>query len=55
MYGVIFIERHQADVLEKILKHCDLWKDKIPRRPAPEEAAAATEEPYYGYTFLETA
>jgi hypothetical protein len=55
MYVVSFIEHHQADVIEKILKHCDLWKDKAPRRPPPEEAAATTEEPYYDYTFLEPA
>jgi hypothetical protein len=58
MYVVSFIERHQADVIEKILKHCDLWKDKAPRRPPTEEdlrAAATTEEPYYDYTFLEPA
>jgi hypothetical protein len=44
--------------IEKILKHCDLWKDKVPRRPSPEEdlrAAATTEEPYYDYTFLKPA
>jgi hypothetical protein len=55
MYGVSFIERHQMNVIEKILKHCSLWKDKVPRRPPPEEAAAITEEPYYDYRFLEPA
>jgi hypothetical protein len=58
MYVVSFIERHQMDAIEKILKHGDLWKDKVPRRPPPEEdlrAAATTEKPYYGYTFLEPA
>jgi uncharacterized protein YqcC (DUF446 family) len=55
MYVMSFIERHQMDVIEKILKHCDLWKDKAPRRPPPEEAALTTEEPYYDYTLLEPA
>jgi hypothetical protein len=56
MYVVSFIECHQLDVIEKILKHCDLWKDKIPRKPPPEEeTSAATEEPYYDFPFLEPA
>jgi hypothetical protein len=30
---VSFIERRQTDVIERILKHCNLWKNKIPRSP----------------------
>jgi hypothetical protein len=56
MYVVSFIERHQTDVIKKILKHCDLWNDKVPR-PPPEVLRAATieGEPYYGYTFFKPA
>ncbi|MBN1575453.1 MAG: transposase, partial [Chitinispirillaceae bacterium] len=28
-----FIERHQSDVIEKILRHCGLWKEFPPRAP----------------------
>ena len=41
-----YIERHQSDVIEKILRHCGLWKEaplrappyvaKVPDRPPPE-------------------
>jgi hypothetical protein len=30
------IERHQPDVIEKILRHCNLWKEEPPRPPPPE-------------------
>jgi hypothetical protein len=34
-----FIERHQSEVLEKILRHCGLWEEQSARAP-PEEVAA---------------
>jgi hypothetical protein len=33
---ISFINKKQTDVIEKILKHCDLWKDKKPRPPPKE-------------------
>ncbi len=36
MKVVAFIEPPQGDVIEKILKHCGLWRDPLPR-PPPEE------------------
>jgi hypothetical protein len=33
MKVISFIERHQSDVIEKILKHCGLWKKKLPKAP----------------------
>ena len=30
---ISFIESRQADVLEKILRHCGLWEDPPPRAP----------------------
>jgi hypothetical protein len=33
---ISFIERHQSDVIEKILRHCKLWKEEPPRPPPSE-------------------
>ena len=33
MKVVSFIEPHQAEVIEKILKHCGLWQDRTSRAP----------------------
>jgi hypothetical protein len=33
MKFISFIEKHQADVIEKILKHCDLWHGRHNRGP----------------------
>ena len=30
---VSFIERRQSEVLEKILRHCGLWEDRLARHP----------------------
>jgi hypothetical protein len=35
-----FIERHQSDVKEKILRHCGLWKEFPPRAPPVEFTVA---------------
>ena len=38
---VAFVEqKDQADVIERILKHCQLWNDYPPRAP-PKPAAAS--------------
>ena len=37
MRVILFIvSHHQSDVIEKILKHCDLWKEMPPRAPPGE-------------------
>jgi hypothetical protein len=30
---IAFIERRQADVIEKILRHCRLWEESSARAP----------------------
>ena len=30
---IAFIERHQTDVIEKILRHCGLWEEATARAP----------------------
>ena len=32
---ISFIEKRQTEVRERILRHCHLWRDKIPRSPQP--------------------
>jgi hypothetical protein len=46
---ISFIERHLSDVIEKILRHCNLWKEELPRPPPPEKA-----EPKLDYGFTST-
>jgi hypothetical protein len=36
---ISFIERHQSEVIEKILRHCGLWEQESARAP-PEEVVA---------------
>jgi hypothetical protein len=38
---IAFIERHQTEVIEKILRHCGLWEEGSARGPpgGPEKAA----------------
>ena len=37
MKVIAFIEPPQADVIEKILRHCGLWRDSAPRPPPGED------------------
>ena len=30
---IAFIERHQTEVIEKILRHCGLWEERSARGP----------------------
>jgi hypothetical protein len=30
---IAFIERHQTELIEKILRHCGLWEDQVARAP----------------------
>jgi len=49
---ISFIERQQSDVIEKILRHCNLWKEEPPRPPPP-EIVPKTDEPKLDYVFFE--
>ena len=56
MVIVSFIEKHQTDVIEKILRHCDLWREPIPR-PPPKIALpieSSFDEPQVDYSFFDT-
>jgi len=50
---VSFIE--EDDVIRKILKHCNLWKEEAPRSPPLKVAHAEKAEPYYDFSFIEPA
>ncbi len=39
MKVIAFIEPPQADVIEKILRHCGLWCSSAPRAPPTEDAS----------------
>ena len=49
---VSFIEKCQSEVIEKILRHCGLWK-VAPPRPPPEPALDTVEEPVPDYGFFD--
>jgi len=38
---IAFIDAHQKDVIEKVLRHCGVW-DSRPTRAPPAPSAAAT-------------
>jgi hypothetical protein len=42
---ISFVEAHQTDVIEKILKHCGLWKERRGRDPPKREAPVPEAEP----------
>jgi len=33
---ISFIERHQSELMEKILRHCGLWEEEAARAPPKE-------------------
>jgi hypothetical protein len=47
----IFIEKCQPDVVEKILRHCGLWKEAASRLP-PAISRVAEGEPSYDYSYF---
>jgi hypothetical protein len=47
-----FIEK--APVIEKILRHCELWRE-TPPRPPPQKAVSVTETGPHYETFIEPA
>ena len=42
MKVVAFIEPPQADVIERILRHCGLWNPSSPRAPRPKTVGSTT-------------
>jgi hypothetical protein len=44
VFSYRFIERHQSDVIEKILRHCGLWKE-TPTRAPPMELPPSPQQP----------
>ena len=38
---IAFIERHQTEVIEKILRHCGLWEEASARGPPVQEMAVS--------------
>ena len=52
MQIIRFIEKCQPDVVEKILRHCGLWKEAMPR-PPPQERRVAEQEPCYDYGYFD--
>ena len=49
MKVVSFIEPPQADVIEKILRHCELWSPATPRPPPGESCVHDGEVDADGY------
>jgi len=49
---ISFIEKCQPVVVEKILRHCGLWKEAMPR-PPPQERRVAEQEPCYDYGYFD--
>jgi hypothetical protein len=49
---VSFIEKSQADVVEKILRHCGLWKEHASRAPPESVQEDGFEEPALDYGFF---
>jgi hypothetical protein len=49
---ISFIDKCQADVVEKILRHCGLWKEAV-SRPPPVVSRVAEQEPNYDYSYFD--
>ena len=49
---ISFIDKCRADVVEKILRHCGLWK-AAESRPPPVKSKVAEPEPYYDYGYFD--
>jgi hypothetical protein len=49
---ISFIEKCQPVVIEKILKHCGMWKETVQRPPPPKEPAMI-KEPSLDYEFFD--
>jgi hypothetical protein len=49
---ISFIEKCQPEVVEKILRHCGMWKEAV-SRPPPQERRVAEGEPSYEYGYFD--
>jgi hypothetical protein len=49
---ISFIEKCQPTVIEKILRHCGLWKEAV-SRPPPVVSRVAEQEPNYDYSYFD--
>jgi hypothetical protein len=49
---ISFIEKWQADVIEKILRHCEMWKETV-QRPPPKKELTVIKEPSLDYEFFD--
>ena len=49
---ISFIEKCQPVVIEKILRHCGMWKE-IMQRPPPQKETAVINEPSLDYEFYD--
>jgi hypothetical protein len=52
MKTISFIEKCQPEVVEKILRHCELWKEAV-SRPLPAISKVAEGEPSYDYGYFD--
>jgi hypothetical protein len=53
MKVISFIEQHQEAVIEKILRHCGLWKESAPRPPPKEPQLENPHELVLDYEFFD--
>ena len=49
---ISFIEKCQSVVIEKILRHCGMWKETV-QRPPPQKETAVIMEPSLDYEFFD--
>jgi hypothetical protein len=49
---ISYIEKCQPVVIEKILKHCGMWKETV-QRPSPPKDLAVIKEPSQDYEFFD--
>ncbi len=53
MKVISFIDKCQVDVVEKILRHCGLWKEAVSRPPPVAVSRVAEGEPGYDYGYFD--
>jgi hypothetical protein len=49
---ISFIEKCQPTIIEKILKHCGMWKETV-QRPPPQKELTVIMEPSLDYEFFD--
>ena len=49
---ISFIEKCQPTIIEKILRHCGMWKETVQRPPPPKDSAVI-KEPSLDYEFFD--